>query len=103
MAVLNQPTNHLDMTTIMYLSEAVASFAGAVVLISHNRDLVSALGSEAELWEVLSGQVTRFGGSIDAFKGRVRGQAAGGETARKGLSLGHDDRFQRQTFNTAGF
>jgi ATP-binding cassette subfamily F protein 3 len=101
--LLDEPTNHLDMATIAFLGEAVAAFEGATVLVSHNRDLVSALGDAAQLWEVGGGLVKRFHGSIDDFKGRVRGQAAGGETARRGLALGHDDRFARREFNPAGF
>ena len=55
--LLDEPTNHLDMTTISFLSEALAGFEGVVVLVSHNRDLVSALGEAAELWEVEGGKV----------------------------------------------
>ena len=41
---LDEPTNHLDMTTIAYLSQAISAFEGVVVLVSHNRDLITALG-----------------------------------------------------------
>ena len=47
----------------------------------------------------------RFPGSIDEFKGRVRGQMAGGAVAARGLDIGHDDRFvhSEEPLNTAGF
>lgn len=51
------------------------------------------------------GHVKRFPGTIDSFKGRVRGQMAGDATAALGLDIGHDDRFAAQSgpINTAGF
>ena len=64
-----------------------------------------AVAQEAELWEVAEGSVKRFPGSIDEFKGRVRGQMAGGAVAARGLDIGHDDRFvqSEEPLNTAGF
>jgi hypothetical protein len=49
--------------------------------------------------------VQKFPGTIDGFKGRVRGQMAGGVTAARGLDIGYDDRFQvsAEPVNTAGF
>ena len=93
------------MTTIAHLSQAISAFEGVVVLVSHNRDLIMALGEDVELWEVGGGRVKKFPGTIDGFKGRVRGQMAGGATAARGLDIGYDDRFQMSSdpINTAGF
>ena len=97
--LLDEPTNHLDMATIAYLSEAVAAFEGAVVLVSHNRDLVAALGVDAQLWEVKDGSVTKFKGGIEQFVGRVRGQSAGGAAFVGG---GADARFSAPEVGVGG-
>jgi ATPase subunit of ABC transporter with duplicated ATPase domains len=39
--VLDEPTNHLDMPAIEQLEQALAGFAGTVLLVSHDRSLLS--------------------------------------------------------------
>ena len=39
--VLDEPTNHLDMPAIEQLEQAVETFAGTVLLVSHDRSLLS--------------------------------------------------------------
>ncbi len=47
--LLDEPTNHLDLPAIEWLERELASFRGALVLISHDRRFLTAL-SRATLW-----------------------------------------------------
>ncbi|MCM1323519.1 MAG: ABC-F family ATP-binding cassette domain-containing protein [Acetobacter sp.] len=47
--LLDEPTNHLDIATIEKLEEIVKKFAGAVVVISHDRSFLNRV-SNATLW-----------------------------------------------------
>ena len=47
--LLDEPTNHLDITTIEKLEEIIKNFAGAVVVISHDRAFLTHI-SNASLW-----------------------------------------------------
>jgi ATPase subunit of ABC transporter with duplicated ATPase domains len=39
--ILDEPTNNLDMTSVSQLVEALASYRGAVLVVSHDRDFLS--------------------------------------------------------------
>ena len=47
--LLDEPTNHLDITTIEKLEDIINNFAGAVVVISHDRSFLTHI-SNASLW-----------------------------------------------------
>jgi ATP-binding cassette subfamily F protein uup len=47
--LLDEPTNHLDLPAIEWLEQALASFRGAIVLISHDRRLLERAG-RAVVW-----------------------------------------------------
>jgi ATP-binding cassette subfamily F protein 1 len=46
--LLDEPTNHLDIETVEGLIEGLKGFEGAIVLITHEPELINAL--ESELW-----------------------------------------------------
>ena len=54
--VLDEPTNHLDLPAIQQLEEALASYAGALLLVSHDRRLLENVRLD-QRWEVDGGQV----------------------------------------------
>ncbi|WOI63739.1 P-loop NTPase family protein [Streptomyces fradiae] len=41
--ILDEPTNHLDIEAVEQLEQAVASFAGTLLLITHDRRLADAV------------------------------------------------------------
>jgi ATP-binding cassette subfamily F protein 3 len=49
--ILDEPTNHLDIESREALEDALIAFAGAVVLVSHDRALLEAVGSRTLVCE----------------------------------------------------
>ena len=63
--LLDEPTNHLDLDAILWLSNWIKSFPGALILISHDRDFLDdCVSSIAHLYrqsiELYSGNFTQF-------------------------------------------
>ncbi|WP_296604147.1 ABC-F family ATP-binding cassette domain-containing protein [Nocardioides sp.] len=55
--VLDEPTNHLDLPAIEQLEEALESYSGALLLVSHDRRLLDNVRLD-QRWQVQDGQVT---------------------------------------------
>ena len=56
--VLDEPTNHLDLPAIEQLEQALATFEGTVLLVSHDRSLLSNVARTRTL-EVRAGRIVR--------------------------------------------
>jgi ATPase subunit of ABC transporter with duplicated ATPase domains len=54
--VLDEPTNHLDLEAVEQLEQALDAFAGTLVLVTHDRALLDAVGIDRVV-EVADGQV----------------------------------------------
>jgi ATPase subunit of ABC transporter with duplicated ATPase domains len=54
--VLDEPTNHLDLPAIEQLEEALASYDGALLLVSHDRRLLDNVSLD-QSWTVENGRV----------------------------------------------
>jgi ATP-binding cassette, subfamily F, member 3 len=67
--VLDEPTNHLDIDSRAALIEAINDYAGAVILISHDRYLIEACADR--LWLVADGTASPFDGDLDDYRGKV--------------------------------
>ena len=64
--LLDEPTNHLDMGSRAVLAEALRRFGGAIVLISHDRQLIDEVCDE--IWEVNEGRITPFGEGYERYQ-----------------------------------
>lgn len=70
--LLDEPTNHLDLEMRHALNMALQGFEGAMVLVSHDRYLLSAVCEEFYL--VDSGQVAPFNGDLDDYRDWILAQ-----------------------------
>ena len=48
--LLDEPTNHLDIPSQEVLEQVLEAYAGTIILVSHDRYLIDALGSQ--IWEI---------------------------------------------------
>ncbi|RKG36479.1 ATP-binding cassette domain-containing protein [Acinetobacter rongchengensis] len=63
--ILDEPTNHLDLDMRHALTMALTDFQGAVVLVSHERQLIASVCDELIL--VHNGQSREFDGDLTAY------------------------------------
>ena len=100
--VLDEPTNHLDIESCEVLEEALASYEGTLVFVSHDRAFINALATR--VIEVLPGQIQDFPGNYTDYlnakerderrkiqaskapKTRPKGQEVSSTDGRKGPS-----------------
>ena len=98
--LLDEPTNHLDLDMRHALDWALQSFAGAVLLVTHDRHLLR--DSVDELWLVADGRLRAFDGDLEDYATwlRERRQWAGpgvrGEAAASATEPGRDRRAERR-------
>ncbi len=63
--ILDEPTNHLDLDMRHALTMALQDYEGAVVLVSHERQLIASVCDDLLL--VHAGQCTEFEGDLQDY------------------------------------
>lgn len=76
--LMDEPTNHLDMDMRQALTVALQDFDGAILLISHDRHLLS--NSVDDFYLVHDGEVAEFDGDLDDYRRFLMGSA--GDTSK---------------------
>ena len=62
---LDEPTNHMDVKSKDILKQALKSFDGTIVVVSHDRDFLDGLVDK--MYEFRDGHVTEYLGSVTDF------------------------------------
>ena len=70
--LLDEPTNHLDLESVIWLEGFLADYAGAILLISHDRNFMNRLATRVV--EVDRQQLIAYAGNYDRFV-TAKGQA----------------------------
>lgn len=63
--LLDEPTNHLDLDSLTWLEQFLASYNGAMVVISHDRAFLD--GTTLMTWEVSLGNINIFKGNYSYY------------------------------------
>lgn len=63
--ILDEPSNHLDQEGRQWLSEQLAAFKGAVLLISHDFTLLNRVD---RIWELSTDGITEYGGNLSFYQ-----------------------------------
>ena len=74
--LLDEPTNHLDLVGVEFLAQELAHRPGALLLVTHDRELVDRVGGE--VLELHGGRIERFPAGYARYRRereRRRGQA----------------------------
>ncbi|KFG07934.1 ABC-F family ATP-binding cassette domain-containing protein [Streptomyces scabiei] len=74
--LLDEPTNNLDLYARRRLYEAVASWSGMMVVVSHDRELLDLVDQIADLHD---GEVTWYGGNFSAYEEALAGEQEAAE------------------------
>jgi len=76
--LLDEPTNNLDLVARHRLYEAVGSWRGTMVIVSHDRELLDMVD---QIGELRSGQVRWYGGNLTAYEAAVAVEQEAAERA----------------------
>ena len=78
--ILDEPTNHLDVDAREALIRALNDYAGAVILITHDRHLIEACADR--LWIVRGGTVRTYDGDMDRYRAECLAERGGLDAPR---------------------
>ncbi|RWS05023.1 ATP-binding cassette sub-family F member 3-like protein [Dinothrombium tinctorium] len=72
MLILDEPTNHLDVETVDALAQALNTYKGGVILVSHDQQLIKMVCKE--LWLVKNKNVITLSGGFEEYKKAVESE-----------------------------
>ncbi len=81
--LLDEPTNHLDIESILWLENFLRNFEGAIVMTSHDRELMNRLVNR--IVEIDGGELTSYTGNYDFY-----------DEQRKIAEAHHEAQYERQ-------
>ena len=79
--LLDEPTNHLDIPSQEILQEVLSEYQGTILLVSHDRYLIDALGTQ--IWEILPDEAAMrvFQGTYSLYRAYLDAEKASADKA----------------------
>jgi ATP-binding cassette subfamily F protein 3 len=100
MLILDEPTNHLDLVGVEFLAQELAQRKGALLLITHDRELVDRV--DGEVLELHGGRIERYPAGFERYR---REREARRAHTRKAWQLQQEEIARQEEFirrNMAG-
>jgi ATP-binding cassette subfamily F protein uup len=63
--ILDEPTNHLDVDSIVWLQDFLASYSGAIIMVTHDRYFLDSVCTT--IYEIDRAQLFRYEGNYDRY------------------------------------
>lgn len=63
--LMDEPTNHLDVASAEALADALHTFDGTLIFVSHNRSFINHLATK--IWDIAEGQVIEYPGNLNDY------------------------------------
>ncbi len=95
--LLDEPTNHLDMDMRYALTRALQTFEGSMVLVSHDRSLLSTVCDQ--LYLIHEGKLTEFDSDLEDYSSQLLAKSVGSDSGVS-KSLGSRKERRREEANT---
>src|SRR5436190_17329656 len=91
--LMDEPTNHLDIESIIWLEQFLETFAGALLMTSHDREFMNRIVSKVA--EIDGGEITVYSGNYDFYERERAIREANREAAyaRQQAMLAKEQRF----------
>lgn len=83
--ILDEPTNHLDMESREALIRALADFSGAVIIVSHDLNILSLTANK--LWLVKDQEVKEYEEDLNSYRSNLLKERTGSKIKEKKLKL----------------
>ncbi|HHT9114629.1 MAG: ABC-F family ATP-binding cassette domain-containing protein [Planctomycetes bacterium] len=98
--ILDEPTNHIDITTKRILKDALLEYTGSVLIVSHDRDFLDGLVSK--VYELRNGNIHvhlgGFGDFLEMKAADLHGDTAEVKTNRASLPRQEEGSSQKQQY-----
>ncbi len=72
--LMDEPTNHLDLDSSEALAEALTTYDGTLLFVSHNRSFIRRIATR--IWNVHDGAVDVYPGTLDEYMASARDRLA---------------------------
>ncbi|MBS1857402.1 MAG: ABC-F family ATP-binding cassette domain-containing protein [Acidobacteria bacterium] len=91
--LMDEPTNHLDIESIIWLERYLKSYAGALLMTSHDREFMNRVVTK--IAEIDSGEITVYSGNYDFYERErvIRESNQQAAFARQQAMLAKEQRF----------